>query len=249
MILTLVAQIDVFYLMGDVWVKGSKYYCEHCRIHVHDNPVSRKNHESSTKHTKAVQNQLRNVLKKQEIQKREEAKNRQLLGKIESAALRAHKSRDLPGAVSDGLVRNNFEASKKMPSKVNLALYGYGSGYQEKEDRTYHPSAPIWTPPSNFAEQSTSDMVGPWTVVEHKIDESSSVQALQAGKQSINNKTTVEDEALDEDHSGDKLKEFKLVEKAIKVDNPADSQNSAEEIVFKKRKFSAQGNQRKSRRK
>jgi U1 zinc finger len=106
--------------MGDVWIKGNKFFCEHCKIHIHNNATSRKNHESSTKHTQAVANQLRNVLRKQDQKKRDEAKHNRIMGKIDAAALKSHRE-------SDGGLPVVSAPSRSIPKTTSISLYGYGT--------------------------------------------------------------------------------------------------------------------------
>ena len=43
--------------------KDNKYWCPQCKIFVHNNLVSKKNHEQSPQHQKSVQRELRNAYK------------------------------------------------------------------------------------------------------------------------------------------------------------------------------------------
>jgi hypothetical protein len=132
-------------------------------------------------------------------------------------------------------------SARKIPTKANISLYGYGQGYQEKDGRNYHPTAPVWSPPINFSQEApnTIDAFGPWVPVEQS--------AAVEEETERNNITVIDDTFEDEDTGGDKTKDFKLVEKTLKLKDEDLNNDNEEPLVFKKRKFSAQNNMRKSR--
>jgi hypothetical protein len=140
-----------------------------------------------------------------------------------------------------------------MVPNINIRYYQcliIGQGYEEKDGRYYHPSAPIWTPPAHLVEiyeqQQTLDPLGPWTDVEPEPEPvvNETEPASQAQPEA---KKSVDDMYDEEDQGGDKLAGFKIVEKEVEV--LPDEDAPAEPAVFKKRKFAAQGNQRKIRKK
>lgn len=234
--------------MGDVWVKGNKFYCELCKMHIHNNAVSRKNHDTSSKHTKAAENQLRNVLKRQDAKTREEAKMSRMLGQIDAAAMKSFKRDQVSGA-SITIAPQSSSQGKSIPKTASLSLYGYGTvllisgqGYQEKDTKNYHPSAPIWSPPAHLLERVEADPFA-WVPVELPTTEEEQVD------QPVESKKVKDDTYDEEDQGGDKLNEFKLVEKTVQefVPETGEGNDSGQEVLFKKRKFAAKGNLRKIR--
>jgi hypothetical protein len=165
------------------------------------------------------------------------------LARIDKAATDSHTSQDA-GAVPANLSSMPSSGARKIPTKPNISLYGYGQGYQEKDARNYHPTAPIWSPPINFSQEAPNAVsdFGPWVAVEQPapVEEETEQKHI----------TVIDDTYEDEDTGGDKTKDFKLIEKILKLtDDDTKDTNTEETLVFKKRKFSAQNNMRKSRKK
>ncbi|KAJ3176476.1 hypothetical protein HK101_010433 [Irineochytrium annulatum] len=72
--------------MTEFWKSNKKFWCEYCKIFITDNKISRKNHETGLKHKDRVQQFLRNLHKKEEEKKIQDAETMAMLSQIEAAA-------------------------------------------------------------------------------------------------------------------------------------------------------------------
>ncbi|TPX36444.1 hypothetical protein SeLEV6574_g08041 [Synchytrium endobioticum] len=73
-----------------------KYWCERCKIFVTDNKPSRQMHENGGRHKAAVAEYLRDIEKRAETKRTEDAKTRDMLLRIERAATRQY-AQDISG--------------------------------------------------------------------------------------------------------------------------------------------------------
>ncbi|PWW75709.1 hypothetical protein C7212DRAFT_280029 [Tuber magnatum] len=55
--------------MSEYWKSTPKYYCKHCRMYVTDTPLSRKNHDASSKHQGNLKRFLRDLHRNNEREK------------------------------------------------------------------------------------------------------------------------------------------------------------------------------------
>ncbi|KAJ2881184.1 WW domain binding protein 4, partial [Coemansia aciculifera] len=68
------------------WDRNNKYWCNYCRIFVHDNKTTRNLHDSGAKHKDNVQKFLRQIQKDEEARNQAEKKLNTQLKAIEAAA-------------------------------------------------------------------------------------------------------------------------------------------------------------------
>ncbi|XP_023346452.1 WW domain-binding protein 4 [Eurytemora carolleeae] len=81
--------------MTEYWKSNENWFCKYCKCWVSDNPVSRQIHENGTRHKQSVEEKLSEIRRKQ-IQDVKVAKDEShWLKKMEEAALRDYKKKDI----------------------------------------------------------------------------------------------------------------------------------------------------------
>ena len=186
-------------------------------MHLHDNPTSRKNHESSLKHKNATAHRLRNILKKTEKKTADQLKTdkimdqiNQVIGLIQAAARQYGK--DTGQRLSDSA----FTRKKDIPKTANISLYGLGNGGNQAFASEL-PSAPVWQIPES------ESPFGVWEAVPEPVGPSVEPIVDKIEEKSL-------DVEYEEDAMGDDPKQFKIVEKKLVVEE------TESDIGFKKRK-------------
>ncbi|KAJ1796741.1 hypothetical protein LPJ59_003563 [Coemansia sp. RSA 2399] len=200
------------------WDRSNKYWCQYCRIYVHDNRSSRSIHESGTKHKANVQKYLRQITKDTDAKREEDQRIATQLEKIERAAAESYR-RD----VGDGAApftesaAGNGTATKHPTKTVNNTTDDTPSdGHTEHAaggGEAARPSRP-----------ADVGIVGAWEVVEEPSvsDDPRTIQenATECSKKPVDGQSDfdmrgaewLDDE--DQDH-GHKLTDFNINEKTL----------------------------------
>ncbi|KAJ2749825.1 hypothetical protein GGH94_003627 [Coemansia aciculifera] len=102
------------------WDRNNKYWCNYCRIFVHDNKTTRNLHDSGAKHKDNVQKFLRQIQKDEEARNQAEKKLDAQLKSIESAAtisynkdIGTHSTEAVPSATSKDKLSSSAKSTEK----------------------------------------------------------------------------------------------------------------------------------------
>ncbi|KAJ1665325.1 WW domain binding protein 4 [Coemansia sp. RSA 1813] len=209
------------------WDRNNKYWCQYCRIYVHDNRSSRSIHESGTKHKANVQKYLRQITKDTEAKRKEKQKIALQLETIEKAAEESYR-KDIGVGTADGAERFTeiTDSIKTTDSPTKAVHSGIDFTHSEEHARAAVGSSEAAQPsrPSNVG------IVGAWEVVEEPEDDdnltkTSIVADLSIEQDSSNGRPGGGQSSLDmrgaewldeedQDHSHN-LTDFKIKEKTV----------------------------------
>ncbi|KAJ2097549.1 hypothetical protein GGI16_004533 [Coemansia sp. S142-1] len=224
------------------WDRNNKYWCNYCRIFVHDNKTTRNLHDSGTKHKDNVQKFLRQIQKDEEARNQAEKKLDAQLKSIETAAtisynkdIATHSAESAPSATSKDKVHASAKSTEKPVA-----------GGKKKE----HVVAETDTQPSRPDDMG---IAGAWQVVEEAEEEA----VAGTGQQLEHAQNLRGAEWLDqEEDTSDRLHEFDIKEMTVSnftehtevetqplSTGPRDS--AATSSLFKKRRAATNRNTRK----
>ena len=79
----------------DQWTSNVNKFCKYCKAWVPDNTPSWKMHEQGARHKKAVEDKLMEMKRKALVDKKTVQDERHFLEKMEEAALRDYKHKDI----------------------------------------------------------------------------------------------------------------------------------------------------------
>ncbi|KAJ3082851.1 hypothetical protein HK102_001431 [Quaeritorhiza haematococci] len=249
--------------MSEYWVSQARHFCKYCKTYIADNKVSKQTHEGGRKHKENVERFLRDVRKRDEERRKDEDKTKRMLEKIEKAAMKQY-AQDLAPSSSDPS-NPSLPASSSTPlpssSRTNPST-STSTTTQKPKDVELAQSAisaqPI-APLKELFHQPDVGAPGPWMPVE--TPSKSSTSTSQQGTEGKGKVEEVDED--DEWNLDERLDEFKLVERVVKVDNEEDEDTagneggggssagsgSGEGGLFKKRKIAGKGKQRNIRQK
>ncbi|KAJ2025967.1 hypothetical protein H4S03_008744 [Coemansia sp. S3946] len=224
------------------WDRNNKYWCNYCRIFVHDNKTTRNLHDSGTKHKDNVQKFLRQIQKDEEARNQAEKKLDAQLKSIENAAtisynkdIATHSTESAPSATSKDKVHSSAKSTEKP----------VGAG-KKKE----HVVAEADTQPSRPDDMG---IAGAWQVLEEAEED----VVAGTGQQLEHAQNLRGAEWLDqEEDTSDRLHEFDIKEMTVSnftehtevetqplSTGPRDS--AATSSLFKKRRAATNRNTRK----
>lgn len=216
--------------MGDVWIKGSKTHCTPCNLQIHAS--NKRNHESSALHKKNVARVLKNALRKSGV------------------------VRDVASAPN----RNTLKIDSSLYGLGNPQEHDHDWKNNPLNGRdgpvSWHPNNPIWDKPAHFPTLATTEIhettgLGVWEIVHQEQNE------VQHVETPLNNdshhftqhegllekvfesheipKTNEIEDVDDDDHCGDNLTAFEIIEKIAARDAAASNGLGEVDLVFKKR--------------
>jgi len=81
--------------MTEYWKSQENHFCKYCKCWISDNPVSRQIHENGTRHKQAVEDKLGEIRRKQVADNKAAKDELHWLKKMEDAALRDYKKKDI----------------------------------------------------------------------------------------------------------------------------------------------------------
>jgi len=81
--------------MTEYWKSQENWFCKYCKVWVADNPISRQIHENGTRHKAAVEEKLSEIRRKQVHDAKVAKDESHWLKKMEEAALRDYKKKDI----------------------------------------------------------------------------------------------------------------------------------------------------------
>jgi len=81
--------------MTEYWKSQENWFCKYCKCWVSDNPVSRQIHENGVKHKQMVEDKLSEIRRKQVTDAKSAKDESHWLKKMEEAALRDYKKKDI----------------------------------------------------------------------------------------------------------------------------------------------------------
>ncbi|KAJ2804350.1 hypothetical protein H4S07_004247 [Coemansia furcata] len=183
------------------WDRDNKYWCNYCRIFVHDNKTTRNLHDSGAKHKDNVQKFLRQIQKDEEARNKAEKKLDAQLKSIEDAAtviynkdVAAHRAEAAPPAISKEKAHVSAKATEKP------------SGQSEKKESAVVEADTRPSRPDNVG------IVGAWEVVEEVEEEAVASTSLQpAHAQNLRGSEWLDQE----EDTSDRLHEFDIKEMTV----------------------------------
>ncbi|KAJ2829436.1 hypothetical protein FBU31_002700 [Coemansia sp. 'formosensis'] len=183
------------------WDRDNKYWCNYCRIFVHDNKTTRNLHDSGAKHKDNVQKFLRQIQKDEEARNKAEKKLDAQLKSIEDAAtviynkdVAAHRAEAAPPAISKGKAHVSAKSTEKP------------SGQSEKKESAAVEADTRPSRPDNVG------IVGAWEVVEEVEEEAVASTSLQpAHAQNLRGSEWLDQE----EDTPDRLHEFDIKEMTV----------------------------------
>ncbi|KAJ2436841.1 hypothetical protein GGF42_008830, partial [Coemansia sp. RSA 2424] len=221
------------------WDRNNKYWCNYCRIFVHDNKSTRSLHDSGAKHKDNVQKFLRQNQKDEEARNKAEKKLDAQLKSIESAAAISY-SKDI--AAQGG----NNGATKVADTPVYLsakstekAVAAAGSLGEKAEPEAKVDMKPIR--PDN------AGIAGAWEVVEEEEDDQKAKVDVPAQAKNLRGAEWLDQE---EEDASDRLHEFDIKEKTVSArEAPKHGGEGGEDAMalFKRRRVATNRNTRKQR--
>jgi len=81
--------------MTEFWKSQENHFCKYCKCWVNDNPISRQIHENGVRHKKSVEDKLSELRKKQITDAKQTKDESHWLKKMEEAALKDYKKKDI----------------------------------------------------------------------------------------------------------------------------------------------------------
>jgi len=81
--------------MTEYWKSQENHFCKYCKCWVNDNPISRQIHDNGKRHKEAVEDKLSDMRKKQQADAKNTKDEQHWLKKMEEAALKDYKKKDI----------------------------------------------------------------------------------------------------------------------------------------------------------
>eukprot|EP00088_Acartia_fossae_P006860 TRINITY_DN1316_c0_g1_i1.p1 TRINITY_DN1316_c0_g1~~TRINITY_DN1316_c0_g1_i1.p1 ORF type:complete len:328 (-),score=83.42 TRINITY_DN1316_c0_g1_i1:157-1140(-) len=81
--------------MTEFWKSQENWFCKYCKCWVNDNPISRQIHENGQRHKRSVEEKLSEIRKKQVTDAKQTKDEAHWLKKMEEAALKDYKKKDI----------------------------------------------------------------------------------------------------------------------------------------------------------
>lgn len=81
--------------MTEYWKSQENHFCKYCKCWVNDNPISRSIHENGKRHQESVEEKLSEMRKKQQTDAKNTKDEAHFLKKMEEAALKDYKKKDI----------------------------------------------------------------------------------------------------------------------------------------------------------
>ncbi|KAJ2744459.1 hypothetical protein GGI20_002967 [Coemansia sp. BCRC 34301] len=212
------------------WDHNNKYWCNYCRIFVHDNKSTRNLHDSGAKHKDNVQKFLRQIQKDEEAKSKAEKKLVAQLKTIESAAAISY-SKDI--AAQGGATK----------TAVDTAVHPAAKSAGKNGGANAKALEPVSVVDSKPRRPDNVGVAGAWEVVEEEEEEEVREMPVQA--QSLRGAEWLEQE---ENDTSDRPYEFDIKEKTV-LSEAAEHGGGGEEAMalFKKRRVAANRSARKQR--
>ncbi|RIB02474.1 hypothetical protein C2G38_2149988 [Gigaspora rosea] len=263
--------------MSEFWISQQKHWCQYCRIYIADNKPSRTMHEQGKKHRENHEKFLRDIYRKEHENRKEAAKTKRELERIEKAAMKQYR-RDIaleaPGATSSTIkppTDTTYSTSTKDYGYHDIVYAGSSASLHTSTEPL--PAQPVITqtraPIVEDRGDGTEPVIGEWRPVtppplptthnSHVKEESKDDSTLPSTTQ-YSSSIQVDDDD-DDDDDPDDLRNFKIVEKSFPIDSheeldlelvkikKEEGVDEKSNVVFKKRKFGNNSNKSRNIRK
>ena len=111
--------------MTDVWKSTDNHFCKYCKCWVADNKVSRQTHENGLRHKQAVEEKLSEIKRKQLVEAKSAKDEARWLKKMDEAALRDYKKKDIKNNQDFTAKLYNNEVRKEVFNFLNTFFQSY----------------------------------------------------------------------------------------------------------------------------
>jgi len=114
--------------MTEYWKSQAKKFCDFCKCWISDNKASVEFHESGKRHQTAVQTRLEEIGRKGAADERQKQKQELWLQKMEAAAMKDYRSKDLEEGGHADMTAQNFQAKRAQRDENAVDRGGEGEG-------------------------------------------------------------------------------------------------------------------------
>ncbi|KAI9202090.1 uncharacterized protein BJ171DRAFT_515657 [Polychytrium aggregatum] len=238
--------------MSEFWVAGKKWWCQYCRLFITDNKISRQTHEGGKKHKENVELYLRDVTKRSEAKRKEEAETRQMLEKIEKAAVKQFVQDAGLQAAQQAYAHDAARQEPKVYPKIKAETASSSAVFEEEGadeaaaglDDEGKGKESVGARKSEIPEHM--GIPGEWTIVELPPQAAAADEkdGTEARKRELIDDPNNDDEAGEPESA---MVSFKVTEKVTRAGILDDEDESGKAVTFKKRKVAARSNARRTK--